>query len=298
MRPFRHIKYLLEGAAAISVYAFVCLLPFAFSSWLFGMLARIVGPRLGVTRVIKKNLALALPEMSEEKRHALIPRIWENIGRVAGELPHIQHLSSASFKRCIEVSGHADWTKVKSKNQTAIFFGLHLANWEIIPKALYEQGMPVHVVYRRANNPYFDWLVRYSRSKTALGLSPKGRSGAKNILRAIKNHESIAMLIDQKMNDGIPVKFFGHDAMTASAIAELALNYNLLLVPFQIIRKKGAKFKMIFHKPLTIASTGNRKKDIMNTMTQIHTLAENWIREHPDQWFWMHKRWPKELYKN
>jgi Kdo2-lipid IVA lauroyltransferase/acyltransferase len=118
--------------------------------------------------------------------------------------------------------------------------------------------------------------------------------GAVKIARAIKNNEAIAMLVDQKMNDGIPVPFFGLTAMTAPAIAELALRYDAPIIPARVIRIKGANFETIIYPPLVYTKTGDKGKDVYNIMLTINQMLESWIREHPEQWFWVHKRWPKD----
>src|SRR5207253_2644034 len=107
-----------------------------------------------------------------------------------------------------------------------------------------------------------------------------------------KNGQSLAMLIDQKMNDGIAVPFFGRDAMTAPAIAEFALRYNLELIPARVVRTKGCHFEATIFPPMAYEKTGDEEKDVLTIMTAINAILETWIREHPEQWFWVHKRWP------
>ncbi len=122
---------------------------------------------------------------------------------------------------------------------------------------------------------------------------PKGGQGAVRLLRAIKNGQSLAMLVDQKMNDGIAVPFFGRDAMTAPAIAEFALRYDMPIIPVRVVRTKGCHFEATVYPPLEYEKTGDEEKDSLIIMTKINALLESWIREHPAQWFWVHKRWPK-----
>ena len=127
---------------------------------------------------------------------------------------------------------------------------------------------------------------------------PKGPVGARYIIKAIKNGEHIGMLVDQKQNDGIAVPFFGKDAMTASAIANLALKFNCQLVPTEVIRVKGPKFKVKIYDPIILEKTGDQEKDIYNTMVKINSILEGWIRKNPEQWFWVHNRWPKHTDTN
>ena len=121
---------------------------------------------------------------------------------------------------------------------------------------------------------------------------PKGPKGSIKMLRALKEGHSLAMLVDQKMNDGIAVPFFGRDAMTAPAIAEFALRYDMPLIPARVIRTQGAHFKATIYPPLTCKKTGDTEKDVLTIMTTVNATLESWIRENPEQWFWVHKRWP------
>jgi Kdo2-lipid IVA lauroyltransferase/acyltransferase len=100
------------------------------------------------------------------------------------------------------------------------------------------------------------------------------------------------MLVDQKMNDGIPVPFFGRDAMTAPALAVLALRYDCAVVPIRMLRTKGAHFRMISEPPLVLPKTGNAEADRRALMVSVNGIVERWVREHPEQWLWLHRRWP------
>ena len=120
----------------------------------------------------------------------------------------------------------------------------------------------------------------------------KGPSGAKSIIRAIKSGASIAMLVDQKMNNGIEVPFFGFPAMTAVALARLSLQYKYPIVPLQIVRiGKSSNFELILHDPLEPSITKDNEKDCYNIMLEVNKTLEQWIREKPEQWFWFHNRW-------
>jgi len=100
------------------------------------------------------------------------------------------------------------------------------------------------------------------------------------------------MLVDQKMNNGIAVPFFGRPAMTAPALAQLALRFDCPVVPARVVRLNGAHFQLIVYPPLEVAKTGDREHDTLTLMTQVNTMIEGWIRERPEQWLWLHNRWP------
>ena len=122
---------------------------------------------------------------------------------------------------------------------------------------------------------------------------PTGPKGARQILKSLKEGRHIGILVDQKMNDGIPVPFFGRDAMTAPALAELALRFNCPVVPTRAERIKGPHFRIIIEPPLHFTPSGDRKADVFTMMKMVNEKIEHWIRETPEQWFWLHSRWPR-----
>ena len=157
----------------------------------------------------------------------------------------------------------------------------------------FDRGVDLSIVYRHTNNPYVDALIAKVRKDNTNELIAKGLRGGMKILGALKRGGSVAMLVDQKQNNGIAVPFFGRDAMSSPAIAEIALKYNIPIIPARIIRSKGARFQSIIYPPLVFEKTGDHKADVLMLMTLINQTLEGWIREHPEQWFWVHKRWPK-----
>jgi KDO2-lipid IV(A) lauroyltransferase len=150
--------------------------------------------------------------------------------------------------------------------------------------------MKLPVVYRAPNNPWADALLR--RFRDAPLSIPKGPEGARALLRLIRAGGHAGILVDQKMNDGIPVPFFGRTAMTAPAVAQLGLRQGCVLVPSRTERLNGARFRITLYPPLDLHPTGDRVADELAVMTRINRLIEGWIRDHPEQWLWLHRRWP------
>ena len=174
----------------------------------------------------------------------------------------------------------------KIRGKRALICTAHLANWEIIGKVLYNYDFIICGVYRAANNKLVDQLIYDLRNKVEITMIPKGRSGAKQIIAALQENKQVLMLVDQKMNDGIKVPFLGHDAMTAPAIATLALKYDCPIIPIQIIRKENSNFDIIIHPQIEYL-----EKTPESIMTQINQQIGEWVKAKPEQWFWLHKRW-------
>jgi KDO2-lipid IV(A) lauroyltransferase len=288
-KRFRHVRHLLQALLVFPLYGFFWLIGIRAASFLAGRIAQRLGPLLKVHRTAKKNLERALPELSGTEREAILRAMWDNLGRVAGEAPHIPRLHGKRFARHVEIIGTQHLRDAEALRKGGIFFSGHFANWELAPKTAYELGQPLVLMYRPANNPWAERLYQATRRRSHAGMFAKGTEGARAAVKTLKQGRWLGMLVDQKMNEGIPVPFFGHPAMTAPAVAEFALRYDCPLLPARVVRLKGPYFKVIISPPME-----TKGKDVPALLAEIHTLFEGWIREHPAQWMWVHNRWPKE----
>lgn len=280
------LMHAIEAAALATLFTAFRTLPLDAASWMGGWMARAIGPYLSAHKTARKNLIAVFPELSAKEIDALLVRMWDHLGRVAAEFPHLQH--DALIKR-VAVSGGEH---LAPTGKAAFLLSGHLGNWELLTWTGRTQGRPLTAVYREANNKRVDRMIARLRATRAGNLLPKGRQGAVKMARAIRNGETIAMLVDQKMNDGMMVPFFGRGAMTAPAIAELSLRYGMPIIPARIMRTRGAHFAATIYPPLAYEKTGDEAHDTLAMMTAINAMLEGWIREYPEQWFWVHKRWP------
>ena len=283
-----------QALLAWLVNSLFSILPLDWASALGGWIGQKIGPRLHATQTARRELNNVFPLLSSLEIEKIINGMWENLGRTVGEHPHLAKFNPYIENSRVAVVGGEILDQARDDNEPGIAFSAHLANWELVPLTSTKRGLPLHLVYRRANNLFFDRLVQRGRASTEGQYFPKGPDGAKDILRALGNGQHIAMLVDQKMNDGIEVPFMGRPAMTAPALAQLALRFNCPVVPVQVERLKGANFRVTIHPPLIFANTGNRQSDILSLMTEVNNHLNNWIRQRPEQWLWVHNRWPNE----
>jgi len=288
------IVYPSQAALTWTLYSAFGLMPLDMASWIGGALGRAFGPRLKATRTARRNLKRIFPDLAETDIDHIVMEMWDNLGRTAAEHPHLARFDPYARNSRVEVVGGEHVDALRDDGKTGLLFAGHIANWEISPLAGVKRGLAVHLVYRRANNPLFDAIVQ--KGRTALGgdLYPKGPDGAKQVLRAMIRGDHMAMLVDQKMNDGIPVPFLGIDAMTASSIADLALRFDCPVVPARVERLGGARFRVTFEPPLQKPASGDRAADAKVLMTRINDRLSDWIRARPGQWLWVHNRWPAE----
>ncbi|HUC61090.1 MAG TPA: lipid A biosynthesis lauroyl acyltransferase [Alphaproteobacteria bacterium] len=281
----------LEAGAVALVLTFFRLLPLDAASWLGGRLARLVGPLLPVARVAERNLARCFPEMDAATRRRTLAAMWDNLGRVLAEYPHLGEFDVYRPGARVEVVGAEYLDALRDDGKPALFFSAHIGNWEICPISAYRRGLPMPIFYRAPNNPFVDDLLCRARRPITAELIAKGSRGAREALQRLSRGEHVGLLVDQKMNDGIEVPFFGRPAMTAPALAQLALRFDCPVVPAWVVRLEGARFRIMIGPPVEVAKSGDRARDVLTLMTQVNRAVEDWVRAHPEQWLWPHRRW-------
>lgn len=288
-------RYRLEYAAAVALMSLFRVLPLAAASGLAGWTARVIGPRLGISRRARRNLRLAMPELNRHEIDVIVSDVWDNLGRLTAELTHLDDLRIVDEARQpgdVEVVGSEILAPYVEGGRPALFFAGHFGNWELPPLVAQKFGVRVHVVYRRANNPYVDELIQRLRGDLITANIAKGASGAREIITLLRDNKPVGMLVDQKLNDGIPVPFFGRDAMTAPALAQLALRHDLPVIPTRCERLGGARFRVSYGPPIERPKATDRKEATAEMMATVNGVLEDWIRARPGQWLWLHRRWP------
>ena len=289
----RKFLRLLEAGFVVGLYHLLGLLPRGAASAFGGAFARFVGPKLSLSNRARKNLRRFMPELGDAGIERTVYEMWDNLGRTAAEYPHLTHFTSFVPDADIEIVGTEHVDAAKAAGKPIIFFAAHLANWELAGLAAARYGTPVHLVYREANNRHVETLFKRGRGEFAAGLIPKGTSGARLAMQALREGKHLGMLLDQKMNDGIAVPFFGVDAMTAPALGVLALRYDCAILPAHVERLgSAAKFRVTVEPPLPIPQGTDKTERLKALMISVNARMEDWIRKRPGQWLWLHRRWP------
>jgi len=288
----KKLSHAVEGGAGWLCYAFFRALPLDWASALGGWLARSIGPHVGASKRARTNLRRAMPELTEAEVERVIRGMWDNLGRVAAEFPHISRFKIDAPDGRIAVERFVEIVDGRKPDTRFIFFSGHYGNWEIATYVVTQCGLDVIEVYRAANNPFIDRIITRARGVIGSELVPKGAVAARRALAAMQEGRHICMLVDQKMNDGIAVPFFGRDAMTAPALARLALRYDCTVVPCWVERIAGARFRFVAEEPLNLPKSGDLQADTLALMTAVNAAVERRVRRHPEQWFWLHRRWP------
>jgi len=288
------IRYLLEGLFVKMAYIIFGILPLNVASATAGCIATTIGPILNRNKIARKNIKRAIPELNDTQIDKITHDMWNNLGRVFGEFPHMAKMEEEDFDLIGEIDGFEHIEKAIKNGKGSILFSGHFANWEIVPRLLTIKVSPFAVVYRKGNNPMIENIIQNTRKDYQSESIPKGSEGSRQLLRAIRNGTHVGILVDQKMNDGIKVNYFGRGAMTAPAVASIALKFECPIIPIRAVRVNGAYFKVLIQPPLDIKKTGDKDTDILKIMTDVNSILESWVREYPSQWIWIHNRWPKE----
>ena len=281
----------LEAWGAASLFGGFKLLPVDCASALGGALARRIGPCLGVSKHARRNVGRAFPELSETEIARVVSGMWDNLGRVAAEYPHLRDIFVFAPGGRVETHGFEHVDRAVAAGRRIIVFSGHIANWEIGMLAGAQHGISVAQIYRALNNPLMDRMIARFRGDRG-ELIPKGAIAARRAIAALRRGTHLGLLADQKMNDGIPVPFFGRLAMTAPALAILALRFDCDVLPLRVERLNGAHFRITVFPPLPLPRTGEPHTDAAALMARVNATVEEWIRDRPEQWLWVHRRWP------
>lgn len=287
----QRVSHALQASIALLGFVVFRALPVDLASWVGGALLRWIGPRLKVSHIARRNLRAAFPNKTDDILETIVRQMWDHLGRVLGEFPHSATLMADPNR--VQVTRPDIIAALRDDGRPGIFFSAHIGNWELASVFTLRHGLPFAVFYRAPNNPLVERLYRHQiHGAGGVRLLAKGSKGAREALAILKQGGHLGMLVDQKMNDGIPVPFFGRDAMTAPALAQFAHRYDCPVVPIRIIRIKGAHFKLAIDPPLVLPATGDKHADVIETMRRVNACLEGWIRETPEQWLWVHRRWP------
>ena len=287
-RPWtRRLRYALETVFVYIAYFFFGLLSLDKASGLGGWVGRCVGHYLPSSNVARRNLVAAFPDKSAAELENIVVSMWDNLGRVFAEYAHLHHI-----RERVELVGEEHLAAARDSGKPSLFFAAHIANWEICPIMAKKIGFDIYPVYRRPNNLGVEGLLRRARGAGAAGLIAKGAGGAREMLAVLKKNGALGILMDQKLGEGVPIPFFGSDAMTASAIALFALRFDCPVYPVRLERLEGARFRETVYPALDIPRSGDREQDIRLLLTEINRQLESWIYERPEQWLWIHRRWP------
>ena len=284
----KYIKYFLQFLFVIIFFSLFKILGPKISSNIGGKLFEIIGPFFRSKKIIKKNLQIAIPNIDIKKINQISKLMWNNYGRVFAEYMFIKDFRINKLGSNIQVEGKEILDNLKKNNKSAVFISGHFANFELMAMFLEKNGLNLCAVYRPLNNIFINQIMEKIRKKyICKNQVKKGIGGMKNLINLIKQDFSIALMIDQRVSEGIKSKFFNKDAYTTTVPGQLVKKFNMPIIPVHIERFDNVNFKIKIHKPIYYAS----ETSVESITRNLNEILENMIRINPEQWIWSHNRW-------
>lgn len=261
-----------------------------FGRWL----ARRLGPHQDKSRIIRRNLELAFPERSEAEREELLLGVWGNMGAVAAEYPHLKRIGGSEAEQRLRVEVLGEIESLRDPSKPAVFVSGHISNWELNAAAMTRLGVPLSAVYTPPQNPWHERMLRRAREPLGCRLVPRADS-MRALMRELSDGNSIGLIMDQRVDSGTALPFFGIPKLTTLIPARLALRYGCELVPVRTRRLQDAHFEVTLHPPVHPDDIKADEVEQARQMTlKINAMFEQWIRETPEDWFCTKRRWAKD----
>jgi Kdo2-lipid IVA lauroyltransferase/acyltransferase len=264
---------------------------------LFARIAGLIGPKLREQRIGRANLTAAFPEKTPEEIETILAGVWDNLGRVGAEFAHIDHIwdfdeeHPNQGRTQLSQRTHELFHQLRLDGKPALIFASHLANWEMPALAAVAHGLDTAILYRRPNIASADRIIQEMRQVKMGTLIPAGRDAPLRLAEALQNGQHVAMLVDQYLTGGVEVTFFGRKTRANPMLARLLRQVECPVHGVRIIRLPGHRFRAELTEEVKPVRDEHGKIDVQGTTQAITSVVEGWIREYPEQWLWLHRRW-------
>ena len=284
-----NIKYFLQFFVIIFLFSLYKILGIKLSSIISGYIFWLFGPLFRSNNLAEKNLVKALPDSSIISRKKILKNMWFNYGKIFSEYMYLKNFrKSQSFEKKIIVENQIILENIKKNQEPVIFISGHFNNFELMAMHIEKSGIELTAVYRPLNNKFLNPIMEYLRKNfICKNQIKKGVLGTKSLLKNFRNKTSIALMIDQRVSEGIKSKFFDEDALTTTIPAQFVKKFKAKIVPIYIKRLKDDNFSLKIFDPLKF----NENDSIESITLHLNKILEKMILENPDQWIWTHNRW-------
>ena len=284
----KYIKYFFQFLLAIISFIIFKILGVNISSNLSGKIFEFLGPFFRSKKLIYSNISKAYPNADEKELKKITKSMWNNYGRVFSEYMFIKDFRSGKLSDKIEIVGKEYLDEIKSLNNQVVFISGHFSNFELMAMYLEKSGIQLSTIYRPLNNIFLNIIMEKIRNKfICKNQIKKGLGGLKKLISFINKNYSTALMIDQRVSEGILSNLFNTKALTTTIPAQLVKKYNIPIVPVYIERINGINFKLEIKEPIIFS-----KEDTIQDITdQLNKILEKMILKKPEQWIWSHNRW-------
>ena len=285
MKP---IKYFTQFLIISILFLMFKILGLNFASYISGKIISFVGPFFRSKNLIKSNISKAFPDLPQNEIEKIIKKMWNNYGRILAEYIFIKDFRLSKLENNIEIEGHEILEKIRQSNEPVIFISGHFNNFELMAMQIEKSGINLAAIYRPLNNRFLNFIMERIRKKyICKNQIQKGISGTRQLLSFFKKKTSIALMIDQRVTQGIKSNFFKHKAFTTTIPAQFVKKFKCKIVPIYIERVKNTNFKLTIHEPLIYSD----EETIESITLDLNYLLEKLIIKNPEQWIWSHNRW-------
>ena len=281
----KSIKYFIQFLIISILFMLFKVLGLKLSSTFSKLIFGLLGPFFRSKQLISKNILKAFPNLNNTEINKISKTMWENYGRILSEY---MFMNEFRLKNKIEVRGQEILDKIKRDNERVIFISGHFNNFELMAMHIEKSGIDLAAIYRPLNNKFLNYFMEKIRKKyICKNQIKKGSSGTRQLLSLFKKGSSIALMIDQRVSEGIKSNFFKHDAFTTTIPAQFVKKFKCKVVPIYIERIEGIKFRLTVDSPINFS-----KDEKIDTITlMLNSLLEKMILKNPGQWIWSHNRW-------
>ena len=284
------IKYLVQAILVYFFFIIIKIIGLSLSRKFFSIFFNAIGPLIKSKQIINNNLEKFLGLYNEDIKKNTKYKMWTNYGKTFVEYLYLKKFRNTSSH--IKITGEEILNKIQKNNKPVIFVSGHFANFELMSMELTKRNINLAAIYRPLNNFFINPFMEYLRKKyICQNQIKKGLAGVKDSINYIKNNFSIALMIDQRVSEGKRLPFFQHMALTTTLPAQMALKFNLDIVPIYIERKINDNFEMKIYEPIKLLHNTDIETNKLNISIKLNKIIEEMISRDPGQWIWTHNRW-------
>jgi KDO2-lipid IV(A) lauroyltransferase len=282
----KSLKYFFQSIIIIIFFIFGRLIGLRLSRKFFSFFFSLIAPFFKSKKIIENNLNIFSDNISLRKKQVIISNMWKNYG-----MTFIEYIFLSVFRKNMshmKIDGEDNLNKLIEKKKPVIFISGHFANFELMSMEITKKGIRLATIYRPLNNYFLNPIMEYLRKKyVCKNQIKKGINGVRDAINFINQNFSIALMIDQRVSEGEKINFFNKPALTTTLPAQLAIKYNLPIIPVFIERLEENNFRIEFQNEINPVNFENK---IELTM-KLNQILENMIKKNPNQWIWTHNRW-------
>ena len=284
----KHLKYFLEFIIISILFLIFRIVGYRFASNFGNLIGKLLGPIFRSKEIIKKNIKIFSPTIKENEINKIIKKMWGNYGRILAEYPYIPSFRKKKLDNYLMIDGLENLEKIKKNKKPALFVSGHFNNFELMAMTIEREGVDLFAVYRPLNNKFLNLIMEYLRKKyICKNQIEKGLKGLRKALALFKKGKSLAIMIDQRVSEGMDIELFGKNAFTTTIPAQFVKKFGCIIQPVYIQRIDSVHFKVVFDEHITF----EKNQSIEEITKYLNKWLEKKITKNPDQWIWTHNRW-------